>query len=205
MAHKVPLIVGTNARRAGCSPGSSSCCRPASTPSSAFLAHTPIEVREQILAAYPQYPDPKACIEFGGDMIFGTAVWQIAEAHTKVAPDLRTATTSPRAPCTGGPGRHPRHRVAGRLRRLPVAGRCGADGRGGPARSGRGQPPGAVPVAGVQSHLGARRLAVLQTARNVRCWSSTATPTSSTTRISTAARPGRVSVWPARPATNVCG
>ena len=51
-----------------------------------MLAHSPPEVRQRVLAAYPHYPHPKACVQFGGDMIFNTAAWQIAEAHAKLAP-----------------------------------------------------------------------------------------------------------------------
>ena len=37
-------------------------------------------------SAYPGYPDPAACIQFGGDFVFGSAAWQIAEAHSRHAP-----------------------------------------------------------------------------------------------------------------------
>jgi para-nitrobenzyl esterase len=86
VAHKVPLIVGTNAEEGRLFTRFLKLLPTSEHAIERILAHTPIEVREQILAAYPQYPDPKACIEFGGDMIFGTAAWQIAEAHTKLAP-----------------------------------------------------------------------------------------------------------------------
>ncbi len=36
--------------------------------------------------AYPDYPSPAACIRLGGDFAFGTAAWQIAEAHGAHAP-----------------------------------------------------------------------------------------------------------------------
>jgi len=86
VAHKVPLIVGTNAEEGRLFTRVLRLLPTSEHAIERILAHTPTEVREQVLAAYPQYPDPKACIEFGGDMIFGTAAWQIAEAHTKVAP-----------------------------------------------------------------------------------------------------------------------
>lgn len=85
-AHKVPLIVGHNAEEGRLFTRFLKLLPTSEHAIERVLAHTPIEVREQILAAYPQYPDPKACIEFGGDMIFGTAAWQIAEAHAHVAP-----------------------------------------------------------------------------------------------------------------------
>lgn len=86
LAHKVPLIVGTNADEGRLFTRFLKLLPTSERSIERILAHTPTEVRERILAAYPQYPDPKACVEFGGDMIFGTAAWQIAEAHTKVAP-----------------------------------------------------------------------------------------------------------------------
>lgn len=86
VAHKVPLIVGTNAEEGRLFTRFLKLLPTSERAIERILAHTPTEVREQILAAYPQYPDPKACIEFGGDMIFGTAAWQIAEAHAKLAP-----------------------------------------------------------------------------------------------------------------------
>jgi para-nitrobenzyl esterase len=86
VAHKVPLIVGTNAEEGRLFTRFLKLLPTSEHAIERILAHTPTEVRERILAAYPQYPDPKACIEFGGDMIFGTAAWQIAEAHVAVAP-----------------------------------------------------------------------------------------------------------------------
>ncbi len=86
VAHKVPLIVGTNAEEGRLFTRFLKLLPTSEHAIERILAHTPTEVRERILAAYPMYPDPKACIEFGGDMIFGTAAWQIAEAHVAVAP-----------------------------------------------------------------------------------------------------------------------
>ena len=86
VAHKVPLIVGTNADEGRLFTRFLKLLPTSEHAIERVLAHTPTEVREKILAAYPQYPDPKACVQFGGDMIFGTAAWQIAEAHAKLAP-----------------------------------------------------------------------------------------------------------------------
>ena len=52
----------------------------------ALLADADAEARERITAAYPGYPSPAACIQFGGDFAFGSAAWQIAEAHGRHAP-----------------------------------------------------------------------------------------------------------------------
>ena len=85
-AHRVPLIVGTNADEGRLF--------------TRFLKHLPttepmIErllaaaepgARERITAAYPDYPARAACIRLGGDFAFGSAAWQIAEAHGTHAP-----------------------------------------------------------------------------------------------------------------------
>jgi para-nitrobenzyl esterase len=85
-AHKVPLIVGTNAEEGRLFTRFLKLLPTTEHAIERMLAHTPIEVRERVLAAYPHYPNPKACVEFGGDMIFSTAVWQIADAHARLAP-----------------------------------------------------------------------------------------------------------------------
>lgn len=85
-AHRVPLIVGNNADEGRLFTRFLKLLPTTEHAIERILAHTPAEVRERVLAAYPHYPDPKACIEFGGDMFFSTAVWQIAEAHAKLAP-----------------------------------------------------------------------------------------------------------------------
>lgn len=147
-AHKVPLIVGTNADEGRLFTRFLKLLPTTEHAIERILAHTPPEVRERILAAYPQYPHPKAHVEFGGDMIFSTAAWQIAEAHAKLAPHLRVPVRL-RAPnaALGGFRGDARHRTAGRVRGLPIPGRCGADGGGGPAHRGQGQPSGADPLA----------------------------------------------------------
>ena len=85
-AHKVPVIVGTNAEEGRLFTRFLKLLPTSEHAIERMLAHTPPEVRERVLAAYPHYPHPKACVEFGGDMIFSTAAWQIAEAHAKLAP-----------------------------------------------------------------------------------------------------------------------
>jgi para-nitrobenzyl esterase len=85
-AHRIPLIVGTNAEEGRLFTRFLKLLPTTEHAIERVLAHAPAEVRERVLAAYPHYPDPKACIEFGGDMIFSTAVWQIADAHAQLAP-----------------------------------------------------------------------------------------------------------------------
>ncbi len=85
-AHRVPLIVGTNADEAKLF-GRFLKLLPMTEPMiERLLAETNPAERERITAAYPGYPDAAACIQFGGDFAFGSAVWQIAEAHSRHAP-----------------------------------------------------------------------------------------------------------------------
>ena len=85
-AHRVPLIVGTNAEEARLF-GRFLKLLPMNEPMiERLLAQSEPEERERITAAYPGYPDAAACIQFGGDFAFGSAAWQIAEAHSAHAP-----------------------------------------------------------------------------------------------------------------------
>ena len=51
-----------------------------------LLAGIDPAARERIQAAYPGYPHPDECMRLSADMFFGSAAWQIAEAHSKHAP-----------------------------------------------------------------------------------------------------------------------
>lgn len=85
-AHRLPLIVGTNAEEARLF-GRFLKLLPMSEPMiERLLAETEPEERERITAAYPGYPGQTACIQFGSDFAFGSAAWQIAEAHSRHAP-----------------------------------------------------------------------------------------------------------------------
>jgi len=85
-AHRVPLIIGTNAEEARLF-GRFLKLLPMTEPMiERLLAGAEPGERERITAAYPGYPDPVACIQFGGDFAFGSAAWQIAEAHSLHAP-----------------------------------------------------------------------------------------------------------------------
>jgi para-nitrobenzyl esterase len=85
-AHRVPLIVGTNAEEARLF-GRFLKLLPMTEPMiERLLAETEPVERERITAAYPGYPDQAACIQFGGDFAFGSAAWAIAEAHSRHAP-----------------------------------------------------------------------------------------------------------------------
>jgi len=85
-AHRVPLIVGSNAEEAKLF-GRFLKLLPMTEPMiERLLAEVDPAERERITAAYPGYPKPAACIQFGGDFAFGSAVWQIAEAHSRHVP-----------------------------------------------------------------------------------------------------------------------
>jgi para-nitrobenzyl esterase len=85
-AHRVPLIVGTNAEEARLF-GRFIKLLPMTEPMiERLLAGAEPAERERITSAYPGYPDPAACVQFGSDFAFGAAAWQIAEAHSRHAP-----------------------------------------------------------------------------------------------------------------------
>jgi para-nitrobenzyl esterase len=85
-AHPVPLIVGTNADEGRLFTRFLKLL-PTNEPAiERLLAQVETDARERILAAYPGYPNNNACVQFGGDFIFGSAVWQIAQAHSAFAP-----------------------------------------------------------------------------------------------------------------------
>ncbi|ULE32245.1 carboxylesterase/lipase family protein [Mycobacterium sp. IDR2000157661] len=85
-AHRVPLIVGTNAEEARLFGRFLKLLPMTETMIEQLLAQAEPAERERIRAAYPNYPDPAACVQFGGDFAFGSAAWQIAEAHSAHAP-----------------------------------------------------------------------------------------------------------------------
>jgi para-nitrobenzyl esterase len=85
-AHRVPLIVGTNAEEGRLFTRFLGLLPTTERMIERLLAETEPADRERITAAYPDYPDPAACIQLGGDFAFGTAAWQIAEAHSLHAP-----------------------------------------------------------------------------------------------------------------------
>ena len=85
-AHRVPLIVGTNADEGRLFTRFLQLLPMTEPAIELLLADSDVELRERITEAYPGYPSPSACIRLGGDFAFGTAAWQIAEAHGQHAP-----------------------------------------------------------------------------------------------------------------------
>jgi para-nitrobenzyl esterase len=85
-AHRVPLIVGTNADEGRLFTRFLQLLPTTEPMIDALLADTDVESRDRITQAYPGYPSPSACVRLGGDFAFGTAAWQIADAHGGHAP-----------------------------------------------------------------------------------------------------------------------
>lgn len=85
-AHAVPLIVGTNADEGRLFTRFLKLLPTSEHAIERLLAHVEPDARERILSAYPGYPRADACVRFGGDFVFGSAVWQIAQAHSAFAP-----------------------------------------------------------------------------------------------------------------------
>ena len=88
-AHRVPLIVGTNAEEGRLFTRWLKLLPTDEAMIEQMLGHLEPEQRRLITGAYPGYPSPAACTALGGDFAFGSAAWQIAEAHSRHAPTYR--------------------------------------------------------------------------------------------------------------------
>lgn len=84
-AHRVPLIVGTNASEGRLFTRFLQLLPTNERMIDALFA-ADVESKARITEAYPGYPSSNACIRLGGDFAFATAAWQIAEAHGRHAP-----------------------------------------------------------------------------------------------------------------------
>jgi para-nitrobenzyl esterase len=85
-AHRVPLIVGTNADEGRLFTRFLQLLPTTEPMIEALLAEVEPAARQRITAAYPDYPGRSACIRLGGDFAFSSAAWEIAEAHGRHAP-----------------------------------------------------------------------------------------------------------------------
>ncbi|MEM6108613.1 carboxylesterase/lipase family protein [Mycobacterium sp. 050272] len=85
-AHRVPLIVGTNAEEGRLFTRFLKMLPTNESMIEELLADLEPVARERIMAAYPGYPSSSACIQLGGDFAFSSAAWQLAEAHSHHAP-----------------------------------------------------------------------------------------------------------------------
>ncbi|GFG54921.1 carboxylesterase [Mycolicibacterium agri] len=88
-AHRLPLIIGSNAHEGRLFTRWLKLLPTHPSMIERLLGHLEPEHRERITAAYPGYPDADACVRLGGDFAFGTAAWEIAEAHSLHAPTYR--------------------------------------------------------------------------------------------------------------------
>jgi para-nitrobenzyl esterase len=85
-AHRVPLIVGTNADEGKLFTRFLQLLPTNEPMIEALLADVEPAERARITDAYPDYPRRAACIRLGGDFAFGSAAWGMAEAHGAHAP-----------------------------------------------------------------------------------------------------------------------
>ncbi|BDY32466.1 carboxylesterase/lipase family protein [Mycolicibacterium mageritense] len=85
-AHRLPLIVGNNADEGRLFTRFLQLLPTNEAMIEKLFADVDPEHREKIVAAYPGYPSAAACVRLGGDFAFGSATWQIAEAHSRHAP-----------------------------------------------------------------------------------------------------------------------
>jgi para-nitrobenzyl esterase len=85
-AHRVPLIVGSNAAEASLFARFMDYLPTNEPVIEKFLAAAEPVVGQRLRAAYPGYPNPSACLAFGSDFTFGARAWELAEAHSVHAP-----------------------------------------------------------------------------------------------------------------------
>ncbi len=85
-AHRVPLIVGTNADEGRLFTRFLQLLPTNEPMIEVLLADVEPAERARITDAYPDYPERSACIRLGGDFAFGSAAWGMAEAHGRYAP-----------------------------------------------------------------------------------------------------------------------
>ncbi|MBV8966260.1 MAG: carboxylesterase/lipase family protein [Mycobacteriaceae bacterium] len=85
-AHQVPLIVGNNAEEARLFTRWLKLLPTTEPMIERLLGATDPATRQRITAAYPDYPQPDACMQLSADMFFGSAAWRMAEAHSRHAP-----------------------------------------------------------------------------------------------------------------------
>ncbi|MEZ0342188.1 carboxylesterase/lipase family protein [Mycobacterium sp. pV006] len=85
-AARVPLIVGNNAEEGRLFTRFLKLLPTTEQAIEKMFTQVDPDVRERVLAAYPGYPDPTVCVRLGGDCIFGSATWEIAQAHSRHAP-----------------------------------------------------------------------------------------------------------------------
>lgn len=85
-AHRIPLIIGSNAMEATLFARFMDRLPTNQAVIDRYLATADPEAAQRLRAAYPGLPGRTACLEFGSDFMFGAPAWEIAEAHSLHAP-----------------------------------------------------------------------------------------------------------------------
>jgi para-nitrobenzyl esterase len=85
-AHRVPLIIGSNATEATLFARFMDHLPTNESVIEKYLAAAEPAAAQRLRAAYPGYPDKSACMSFGSDFTFGARAWELAEAHAQHAP-----------------------------------------------------------------------------------------------------------------------
>lgn len=79
----VPLIIGTNSHEASMFAWGKPPMLPTTVAGAeAYLRRQPPDVRDRLLAAYPEFPRRRALIAFGSDVMFGAPTWAFADAYS---------------------------------------------------------------------------------------------------------------------------
>ena len=83
----MPLIIGTNSHEASMFAWTKPPMLPTTSASiDAYFERVAPDAREQLLAAYPDYPRRRALVAFGSDVMFGGPAWAFADAYSAHAP-----------------------------------------------------------------------------------------------------------------------
>jgi para-nitrobenzyl esterase len=79
----VPLIIGTNSHEASMFAWGKPPMLP-TTPAmvDAYFARTAPDAKDQVLAAYPDFPRRRAVVAFGSDVMFGAPTWAFTDAYS---------------------------------------------------------------------------------------------------------------------------
>ncbi|EOM75754.1 carboxylesterase/lipase family protein [Rhodococcus rhodnii] len=85
-AHRVPLVIGTNANEGTLFPRFLDALPTSPERIEEMFARTDPEAGRRVTGAYPGYPDDDAAIAIGGDLTFWLPSVEIAEAHSRFAP-----------------------------------------------------------------------------------------------------------------------
>ncbi|WP_022884108.1 carboxylesterase/lipase family protein [Glaciibacter superstes] len=85
-AHRVPLIIGTNAREGSLFNGRIAILATTPVRIRAIFANTKKKAKKAIKAQYPGIPERQAALDFGGDYSFWYPSVKVGERHSRYAP-----------------------------------------------------------------------------------------------------------------------